>query len=155
MSTDGKYGFADRNLIHKSVFHLVDYHKTVSLEEFNRELKDLKLIRPLVKKSRPLPSTSSHGGGGGGGGGVDAMRLGSETIHDDKATIEMDNDPDPKLAAQLLQVHAKWLVKQNDHEEKYEEHGEMMSRLQDQKQALDAFRQTVMIYEHQVIWGAS
>ena len=138
VSPEGKYGFADRNLFHDSVFHLIDYHRTVSLEEFNRELKDLKLVKPLMKKARPPPGLRA---GAMGGEGAEEL--------DESAAQELES-PDPKLANQLLQIHAKWLVKQNDYEEKYEEHAEVMARLQDHKQALEAFRQTVLIYEHQV-----
>ena len=135
--------------------HLIDYHKSVSLEEFNRELKDLKLTNPLVKKARPSITTSdddglytgrgqmtvdSGGGGGGGGGGGAAA----------PATVGVNERIDPQLASQLLQIHAKWLVKQNDHEKKYEEHAAVMSRLEEQRQALNSFRQTIVIYERQV-----
>ena len=130
---------------------MIEYHKTHSLEEFNRELKDLKLVKPLVKKTRPPPSIThritgvgASGGvssGGGGGGAFNAVT--------EKSSVAEVENPDPQIAEHLVAVHAKWLVKQNDHEEKYEEHAEVMSRLQDNKQALEAFRQTVLIYESQ------
>lgn len=135
---DGKFGFsATEPLRFTSAVDLIEFYKTHSLKQYNRNL-DVMLTDPLIRNN----DDDCYGKFNDEDGGI----VENNNNNNGKSTAEICE----QLLKKLASVHREYLKKSKEYDDCYESYSRLSQDLQVKRKALGAFQESLSMFQEQI-----